>query len=537
MGTRSRLALVLLQVSALVLIYTFWEELQSAREALQLTYEYRSLSSGDRDASVKSVTIFRNGYTTGGVEMELSAELVATKCTQEGNLAAYLSQFVAVEGPFKSDKKTSKETTEYDVPGVVADRVFNGRGELLQRFSDIQSGDALYLVAPGLYFMWPFVASGHRVVVTSSTKEMVVIESISESPRTFRLHHLFSENEADTLIQQTVQRDNESVDAAVQLSTGDAINDKSHTTNDGNSFTNESVVDTVSETAAYVRKRVLEVLSLGEDKDGRGSDDGLELLQYEQKQAYVTGNDHFQVVAAAADGMDVDSSKRDVTRFATVFLHLSDVALGGQTVFPLAEMPAGGLPVEYDNPLNSTRDYEAAGAQLFTPGSWEMEMVRTCSSKLAFYPSRGTAVLFYSHKPNGEWDPMSLHRGCPVIEGTKWIASLSIRNKRLVDPRKCRITFLNPTARPVQLYWSDELMHTLNGNGGKVTFKSFTRHTWIIKDNDRVLLEHVVDAKRGKKQTVIVPPISQEEAAAKPEANVFDKTKLSSHTTDTKVEL
>ena len=36
------------------------------------------------------------------------------------------------------------------------------------------------------------------------------------------------------------------------------------------------------------------------------------------------------------------------------------------------------------------------------------------------YPRKAHAILFYSQLPNGALDPMSLHGGCPVVEGTKW---------------------------------------------------------------------------------------------------------------------
>ena len=43
-------------------------------------------------------------------------------------------------------------------------------------------------------------------------------------------------------------------------------------------------------------------------------------------------------------------------------------------------------------------------------------------------PRKGDALLFYSQKPNGELDPMSLHGGCPVVQGQKWAANLWIWN-------------------------------------------------------------------------------------------------------------
>ncbi|KAL6227443.1 hypothetical protein ACLB2K_001401 [Fragaria x ananassa] len=44
-------------------------------------------------------------------------------------------------------------------------------------------------------------------------------------------------------------------------------------------------------------------------------------------------------------------------------------------------------------------------------------------------PRRGDGLLFYSLLPNGTIDPLSIHGSCPVIKGTKWVATKWIRNQ------------------------------------------------------------------------------------------------------------
>ena len=74
---------------------------------------------------------------------------------------------------------------------------------------------------------------------------------------------------------------------------------------------------------------------------------------------------------------------------------MSDTPRGGETVFP--NVPA--------------LDGSDAGRS-------------ACARKgRSVTPRRGDALLFWSLKPTGELDRGSLHGGCPVLEGTKWVVT------------------------------------------------------------------------------------------------------------------
>jgi hypothetical protein len=52
----------------------------------------------------------------------------------------------------------------------------------------------------------------------------------------------------------------------------------------------------------------------------------------------------------------------------------------------------------------------------------------------AVKPVKGDAVLFFSLHVDGELDPLSLHRSCPVIQGEKWSAPTWIHVRSYENP-------------------------------------------------------------------------------------------------------
>lgn len=481
----------------LSLVYVYWGQLS---ENFQLTYAHRSLSELDSgSAPLKSVTLYKNGFSTGGVQMQVGADLLQDKSGRE--LAEYFSQFIEVE-TVQEDDATAGASSEGAV-SAVADRVYNGNGKIMESYQNIKEGDRLYLVAPGLLFVFPFVKLGHRVYLTSTespTQKPVILESFTESPRTFHMHNFFTYEEADKLIKRISEIDDEHnrlQQSHVGHQNGKKLVSKHRTS--------ENAFDQVSETAVAIRKRVFDILALGAFQEDMC--DGLQLLRYKQKQAYIAHTDYFDKHTTSE--WNWDPSRGGSNRFATVFLYLSNVTRGGQTVFPNAVMPEG-IPSEYDHPAN-VKESQDLGMSLFEKGSWEIDMVQKCSTKLASYPRKGHAILFYSQKPNGKLDPMSLHGGCPVLDGTKWGANLWVWNKRRYGldeshgaSKEISVTFQNPTDKKVDVYWSSTLLTSIEPHG-KTLYTTFDNHKWTLKYGERVLLEFTAKAENGKSQTVVVP--------------------------------
>ncbi|XP_065863525.1 probable prolyl 4-hydroxylase 4 [Euphorbia lathyris] len=117
----------------------------------------------------------------------------------------------------------------------------------------------------------------------------------------------------------------------------------------------------------------------------------IQVLRYEHGQKYDPHYDYF---------VDKVNIARGGHRMATVLMYLSDVGKGGETVFPNAE----------EAPRRKATQIE--------------EDFSECAKKgIAVKPRKGDALLFFSLHPNAVPDPISLHGGCPVIEGEKWSAT------------------------------------------------------------------------------------------------------------------
>ncbi|XP_059124678.1 transmembrane prolyl 4-hydroxylase [Peromyscus eremicus] len=109
-------------------------------------------------------------------------------------------------------------------------------------------------------------------------------------------------------------------------------------------------------------------------------------------------------------------------RYMTVLFYLNNVTGGGETVFPVADNRTYDEMslIQDDVDLRDTRRHCDKG-------------------NLRVKPQQGTAVFWYNYLPDGQgWvgevDDYSLHGGCLVTRGTKWIANNWIN----VDPSRAR---------------------------------------------------------------------------------------------------
>jgi prolyl 4-hydroxylase len=224
--------------------------------------------------------------------------------------------------------------------------------------------------------------------------------------------------------------------------------------------TSKNAFDYTSTNSMAIKQRSFDLLGI-DTFDSRLAD-GVQIVRYEPGEAYIAHHDYFPLNEPPPIAHNCDPQRAGTNRFATIFLYLSDVEAGGQTVFPLSDTNVSGRTnMSTNSSFLSTVGIDA--------GSWERDMVDTCYSAtgLAVEPKKGDAILFYSQTAWGELDSRSLHGGCPVLKGVKWAANLWVWNGpkwgqrgapkpdmgSTIESVKVQLRVENFLQKSVQLYW------------------------------------------------------------------------------------
>lgn len=354
----------------------------------------------------------------------------------------------------------------------------------------------------------------------------MTLQTISDSPRIFRVVNFFNDQEAEQMVINAMGGTSEThrLKRSSTGSTGYTVDQKR---------TSETAFDTNSPLAMTIKRRGFKLI--GRSPYNEHWADGLQVLRYNLTTAY---HNHMDWIAPGPntqkDAHDYDSAKDGTNRFATILLYLTDVEKGGETVFPKVARP---------NPSENLSGYDEILPQ--EAYAWQRVMVKDCRTKLSVRPVKTEAILFYSQLNNGMADQLSLHGGCPVLEGQKWAANLWIWNGPRVGyparPRKgmsgdstvdtdqqyegkekesqpeskplppIEATFQSMSAGVV-LYWGDKKWGAIQA-GVEVKVHTYPGHVWNARSSDGTLLARwqvrtpsdEVDA--AKVQRFVVPAI------------------------------
>ena len=317
-------------------------------------------------------------------------------------------------------------------------RLYNDHGQIVQSPSHFVNGTALYRgpTRPGTHFQWPSVRVGYKRPVAGlvgGTGVQVELETLTEpgtdgtDPRVFYVHNFLSPDEAQAFVDFSTSDDNPYKMAPSTGGTHKAWNQGGSGAT-LKTRTSMNAFDVTTKLSYEIKKRAFRLLRMGAYRENMA--DGIQILRYELGQAYGDHHDYFPRVQS--DDHAWDPSKGGSNRFATVFLYLSDVEFGGQTVFPKSQKLTAEKSEELVRRLGEAPSEEMLKELVKEAGldekSWEDKLITKCYEQFAVPPRKGDAILFYSQTPDGDLDPASLHGACPVLKGTKWGANLWVWN-------------------------------------------------------------------------------------------------------------
>lgn len=134
-----------------------------------------------------------------------------------------------------------------------------------------------------------------------------------------------------------------------------------------------------------------------EYKSVRSHSEKFQVLNYGVGGMYTVHYDYTgYMLGIPSNPLDSDDIRTSGERMATWMFYLNDVKAGGATVFPEVKTR---IPV-----------------------------------------AKGGAAFWYNVRPSGVTDPRTLHGGCPVLVGSKWVSNKWIREEGQMDRRLCGLT-------------------------------------------------------------------------------------------------
>ena len=195
-----------------------------------------TVAAGNNDNDVVTFSLHDNGSSDEGLLVTMKrTEFPTSEDDNHKNSKSKVSELFAIEMSSKID------VSKYMAPKpVIATRAFREDGELISTFDQLKplstSDDRrpplllrrVYLVAEDLEFVWPYIKYGHKQIVSTNVVppvggEPVVLESVSDSPRVFRVWNMATTEESTQIIEHAL---NATGDDAIKRSTVGSGKDK-----------------------------------------------------------------------------------------------------------------------------------------------------------------------------------------------------------------------------------------------------------------------------------------------------------------------
>lgn len=313
-----------------------------------------------------SVTLFMDGQATGNQTLTLPT-LEASETALHDELTERLQLDVPGQDP------PNKFPWAMFTPDGTR-RIVSAKDALTSR---------LVFIFKGGNFIWPGVEVGHIQTVRGLQElESIEIKTVSMTPLVFEAQNFLLEPECNHIKAKANPHMKPSPVSLMDHDRGKA---------DSNWRTSKTY---------FLPSRKDDVL-LGIDQRvedftrvPRSHQEQVQVLKYEIGQRYSAHHDFFNPKMYQQDQRtmkNIDGGRKN--RMVTVFWYLSDVEEGGETIFPRA----GGHTGRVD--------------------------FSDCTKGLKVKPSLGKVAMFYSLRPDGQFDDFSLHGACPVIAGRKWAAN------------------------------------------------------------------------------------------------------------------
>jgi prolyl 4-hydroxylase len=288
MASQFRLCLYLVIVFAATAF--FWNKKESAKISSELKPPY-------------TVVLYASGSHENGKNVTLTAEDCGKNFTE------------LVCNRFRATGSDEEDAAEADACSGV--KVFTETGTLVESCKALKKeGQKLFVVEAGKLFVFPTVEIGHKVTLDHVTSGLgtVTLETLSHSPRVFKITNFFTEKEADDLIAHTLTITAE--DYRLKRSTTGQDEHK----HEDMSRTSDTAFDPFSSTAMTLKKRSFELLGIRPYNNDWA--DGLQVLRYNVTRGYNTHMDYIDSYSGRM-GHNYKSHDGGTNRFATVFLYLS----------------------------------------------------------------------------------------------------------------------------------------------------------------------------------------------------------------------